>query len=483
MSRWHVLALAALTAAAPQAQARQTGDVMAVRTVRFYRADSRQTLVKAFVQIPLVLFAGGGGSSAGAQGSYRVSVKVSDSTGLALLQDAWTNRFPAQAAQSGVYGLEMLEFAVVQGRYRVQVTVEDTATGRRGSAEADIVGFSEPPAASDLLLAPQMRLATEGDTVPQAGELRVGSTLVTGAAELRLTPLRSKAFYLIEAYSAEESEGTLAVAIRDQAGKSLLKTPQSVVRVPVGGGILRGQLDLTGLPEGTYTMVVSLEIGGQTVEREMSFSMAPLEQTLAAEAARTAQVRLTDEGFFAAMSEPQLDSAAAPLTYIAKSEDRLNLYKDLSVDAKRRYLTDFWTRRDATPGPARNEIREQFYAGIDHANRAFKEGGRANVPGWRTDRGRIFAKYGQHDEILQRIAVGRAPTYEVWKYTRKKGRYYIFADRTGFGGYQLLYSNDLTEVSKPDWREIITEDAVRDIGRWLGVDFYPISGVPETPAN
>ena len=46
-----------------------------------------------------------------------------------------------------------------------------------------------------------------------------------------------------------------------------------------------------------------------------------------------------------------------------------------------------------------------------------------------------------------------------------------------------MYSNDLTEVSKPDWREIITEDAVRDIGRWLGVDFYPISGVPETPVN
>jgi GWxTD domain-containing protein len=482
MARWHFLALAALAAAAPQTQARQSGDVMAVQTVRFYRADSRQTLVKAFVQIPYVMFAGGS-SAAGGQVAYRVTVKVTDSTGLGLLQDAWINRIPAQAAQSGVFGLEMLEFAVLEGRYRLEVTVEDTATGRKGTTGADVLGFTAPPPVSDLLLSPQMRLATAGDSVPQAGELRVGSTLVTGAVELRLTPLRSRAFYLIEAYSADESTGTLTVAVRDQAGKSLLRTPPSTVNVPAGGGVLRGQLDLAGLPEGSYSMAVSLDMAGQTIEREMTFSMAGLEQTLATEAARVEQNRLTDEGYFAAMSEPQLDSAAAPLIYIAKSEDRLSLYKDLSIDAKRRFLAEFWTRRDPTPGPQRNEYRERYYLGIDHANRAFREGGRASLPGWRTDRGRIFAKLGQYDDVLQKIASGRAPTYEVWRYTRQKDRYFIFADRTGFGVFQLLYTNDLNEASKPDWREILTEDAVTEIGRWLGVNFYPTRGVGELQPN
>lgn len=482
MARWHFLALAVLAAAAPQTQARQTGDVMAVRTVRFYRADSRQTLVKAFVQIPYALFAGGS-STAAAQVAYRVTVRVTDSTGLGLLQDAWTNHIPAQAAQSGVFGLEMLEFAVLEGRYRLEVAVEDTATGRKGTAEAEVIGFSAPPPASDLLLSPRMRLATADDSVPQAGELRVGSTLVTGAAELRLTPLRTRAFYLIEAYSADEATGSLTVAVRDQAGKSLLQTAPSTVNVPAGGGVLRGQLDLAGLPEGSYTMAVSLVLAGQTIERQMTFSMAGLERTLATEAARVEQDRQTDEGYFAALSEPQLDSAAAPLIYIAKSDDRLSLYKDLSIDAKRRYLAEFWTRRDPTPGPERNETRERYYQGIDHANRAFREGGRASVPGWRTDRGRIFAKYGQHDDVLQRIAVGRAPTYEVWRYTRQKDRYFIFADRTGFGVFQMLYSNDLNESSKPDWREILTEDAVTDIGRWLGVNFYGDRSLGELQTN
>ena len=59
MVRWMSLALAATVVAAPTGVgARQSEDVMAVRTVRFYRADNRQTLVKAFVQIPYVLFSG-----------------------------------------------------------------------------------------------------------------------------------------------------------------------------------------------------------------------------------------------------------------------------------------------------------------------------------------------------------------------------------------------------------------------------------------
>jgi len=47
----------------------------------------------------------------------------------------------------------------------------------------------------------------------------------------------------------------------------------------------------------------------------------------------------------------------------------------------------------------------------------------------------------------------------------------------------LLQTNDLNEVSKPDWREILTEDAVTEIGRWLGVNFYPTRGLGELPTN
>jgi hypothetical protein len=73
--------------------------------------------------------------------------------------------------------------------------------------------------------------------------------------------------------------------------------------------------------------------------------------------------------------------------------------------------------------------------------------------------------------VLRRPSGGTLP-YEVWRYTRGRSRYYVFADRTGIGAYNLLKTNDLEEPSFPGWREILKEDAVQDIGRYVGVDFY-----------
>ena len=478
MVRWISLALAAGALAAPtRTGERSAEDVMAVRAVRFYRADTRQTLVKAFVQIPYVLFAGNAGAGPNEQITYSVSVKVSDSTGLGLLQESWTNHIDRAIALPGVVGLEMLEFPVLPGLYVLDVTVEDSVTGRKATARATIEGFRSPPSVSDLLLSPEIRMAAPGDSIPQPGELRVGNALVTGAVELRLTPLKSQAFYLIEAYSAEPANGTLSVAIRDATGKTILKTPQATVSVPAGGGVLKGQLDLTGLPEGTYTMAVSVALAGVESEREQALTMAGLEETLAKEAARMEQERRTDAGYFAAMNEAQLDSAWGPLLYIATPADKLNMYKDLSVDAKRNWLTEFWTGRDQTPGVARNETRENFYAAVAYANQQFKVGGRRTTPGWRSDRGRIYAKYGPYDAFLDRVSQGQAPPYQVWRYTKTRDRYYIFVDRNNLGEFQLIYSNDLTEKSLSDWREILTENGVTDVGRWLGVNFYGSSGV------
>ena len=478
MVRWFSLALAAGVLATPtRIGERQTEDVMAVRAVRFYRAETRQTLVKAFVQIPYVLFAGDGAAGPNDQVTYAVIVKVSDSTGLGLLQESWTNRIPKAIARPGVMGLEMLEFPVLPGSYVLDITVEDSVTGRKAFAKAAIEGFRSPPPVSDLLLSPEIRMAAPDDSVPQPGELRVGNALVTGAVELHLTPLRSQAFYLIEAYSAEPASGTLSAAVRDGTGKTIFKTTPAAVNVPAGGGVLKGQVDLTGLPEGSYTMTVTVALGGTASEREQPLTMAGLEETLAKEAARMEQEQRTDAGYFAAMNEAELDAAAGPLLYITTPADKLNLYKDLSVDAKRRWLTEFWTKRDLSPGAARNETRENFYEAVAYANQQFRIGGRRTTPGWRTDRGRIYAKYGPYDEFLDRVSVGTAPPYQVWRYTKQKDRYFIFVDKNNLGEFQMIYTNDLTEVSRPDWRDILTADGVVDVGRWLGVNFFGSPGV------
>jgi GWxTD domain-containing protein len=175
------------------------------------------------------------------------------------------------------------------------------------------------------------------------------------------------------------------------------------------------------------------------------------------------------------MKAAQLETARAPLDYIAEARELSAWSKDLSIEAKRRFLTSFWKQRDPTPGTDRNERRESFYAAIDYANKTYKEGGRNAVSGWRSDRGRIYARNGAPDEVLRRQQEGRAPRYEVWSYAKGKGYYYIFADRSGFGAFTLIHSNDLKESGLPGWAELLGGPAVADAGQFLGVDLSAAS--------
>ncbi|NOY60863.1 MAG: hypothetical protein GXO75_18295, partial [Calditrichaeota bacterium] len=44
---------------------------------------------------------------------------------------------------------------------------------------------------------------------------------------------------------------------------------------------------------------------------------------------------------------------------------------------------------------------------------------------------------------------------EVWSYYRNKGLKFIFIDEEGFNQYRLIYTNDVNEISDPQWREMI----------------------------
>ena len=81
--------------------------------------------------------------------------------------------------------------------------------------------------------------------------------------------------------------------------------------------------------------------------------------------------------------------------WIITDEERA-AFKQLSNDEERdQFIEQFWLRRDPTPDTAENEYKEEHYRRIAYANEHFAAG----VPGWRTDRGRIYIMYGKPDEI------------------------------------------------------------------------------------
>ena len=93
------------------------------------------------------------------------------------------------------------------------------------------------------------------------------------------------------------------------------------------------------------------------------------------------------------------------VVWIISDEER-QAFKQLSNDEERdNFIEAFWQRRDPTPDTEENEYKEEHYQRIAYANEHFAAG----IPGWKTDRGRMYIIYGKPDEIESHPSGG---TYE-----------------------------------------------------------------------
>ena len=91
--------------------------------------------------------------------------------------------------------------------------------------------------------------------------------------------------------------------------------------------------------------------------------------------------------------------------WIISDEERA-AFKQLSNDEERdNFIEAFWQRRDPTPDTVENEFKEEHYRRMAYANEHFAAG----IPGWKTDRGKMYIMYGPPDEIESHPSGG---TYE-----------------------------------------------------------------------
>lgn len=93
----------------------------------------------------------------------------------------------------------------------------------------------------------------------------------------------------------------------------------------------------------------------------------------------------------------------------------------------------FWNQYDPTPNTANNERESEYFSRIVYAEEHFSFGDK----GWRSDRGKIYVKYGPPDEIQSRPYELSSRPYEVWLYYKINLKF-IFYDRHGFGEYLLI---------------------------------------------
>ncbi len=138
------------------------------------------------------------------------------------------------------------------------------------------------------------------------------------------------------------------------------------------------------------------------------------------------------------------------VTYIITEEERKAFKKLATDDEREKFIEEFWRRRDPDPDTDENEFKEEYYERVAYANEHFASG----IPGWKSDRGRIWIMYGKPDErethpsggTYERQSYeggGSTTTYpfETWFYRYLpgvgSGVEIEFVDPTGSGEYRI----------------------------------------------
>lgn len=138
------------------------------------------------------------------------------------------------------------------------------------------------------------------------------------------------------------------------------------------------------------------------------------------------------------------------VVYIITDEERAVFENLTTSEEKENFIEQFWLRRDPDPETPSNEAREEHYRRIAYVNDHFGVG----VPGWKSDRGRIYIIHGAPDSMEDhgqgeiyyrpgREGGGNTTTFawQTWYYRHLEGIgngiEIEFVDKTMTGHYSL----------------------------------------------
>jgi GWxTD domain-containing protein len=138
--------------------------------------------------------------------------------------------------------------------------------------------------------------------------------------------------------------------------------------------------------------------------------------------------------------------------YIISPEERHSFLHLATNEEREQFIEAFWQRRNPDPDSPENTFKEEHYRRIAYANEHFASG----IPGWKTDRGRIYIMWGPADEVDSHPTGGNwdrpadqgggsTTTYpwETWRYRHLDGEglgenvELEFVDPTSSGEYHL----------------------------------------------
>src|SRR3984893_3454015 len=179
-----------------------------------------------------------------------------------------------------------------------------------------------------------------------------------------------------------------------------------------------------------------------------SDNQKPEKELTAKQAAKLKQKR--DKELFKELNPQYKKWLDEDVIYIISPEERSAFVHLQTNEEREQFIEAFWQRRNPDPDSPENTFKEEHYRRIAYTNEHYASG----IPGWKSDRGRIYIMWGPPDEIDSHPSGGSydRPSnegggststfpFEDWRYRYLEGMgenvELEFVDPTSTGEYHL----------------------------------------------
>jgi GWxTD domain-containing protein len=212
-----------------------------------------------------------------------------------------------------------------------------------------------------------------------------------------------------------------------------------------------GKFDVSSFKGGTYILALTLKdsldhVYARSTKKFFVYTPGVID-SLAIKGFAPAGGAASSE--YALMTMHDVDSEFTVSRYAATDAERKEYEGLKDLDAKRRFMFEFWKRRNPDPSDSRNIFKTEYLRRVEYANLHFSKGFRE---GWKTDRGRVYIIYGPYDQIEENSNTAETNPYETWTYNSLQGGViFIFVDKNGLGQYQLVHSTHRDELHNENW--------------------------------
>ncbi len=258
-----------------------------------------------------------------------------------------------------------------------------------------------------------------------------------------------KCFFYTEAYNllagGEHSDYYVKVVVLDAIGREVVSRERTRKRAGESAVIV-DHLMMDQFKSGTYSLLIGLLDSNKKVVSSTEKKFYVYNRKLGVDSSLYSSTRSGSLSEYAGIEEPELNTEFDWARYEATDVEKGQFKTLTGVDAKRKFLADFWQKRGLG-------FKQEYLKRVAHANSQFNILGRK---GFTTDRGRVYIIYGPADDYDRHPNESEYRPYETWTFQNIQGGViFVFVQRSSGGDYELVHSTHRNELHDEQWSKYI----------------------------